>query len=168
MVSESFRARADAAAFWEAWVGSVLSRMGLYTIHHPSDIDDTKDHSLTFDLEVDVQSPYTSNAGESLEVKGLNLDFGTTPQSYPFSTLLVCSQNNFQKKWPGSDSTGRDFLYASMFTGNILWLPKGTHVELGNYTLDKTRNELYKTAQAKRSDLRTLKEFVAHVKGEQG
>lgn len=169
MVSQSFRDRADKAAFTEAWVGAVLSRMGLYTLHYPFEIDDGKDHSQTFDLTVSSDDPLNIDCwGESaceqvdVEIKGLSLTF-TCPEDYPFKDVLVCSQNNFLRKWPGSSRVGRDFLLVSC-TGHIVWLPKRTEITLNHNVLDKTRNELYQAVRANKADLKTVKEFVVYVK----
>ncbi len=97
-----------------------------------------------------------------VEIKSLSLSFNG-PSDYPFTSLLVCSQKNFLKKWPGWSKTGRDFLFVSTQTGAIVWLPRGTKVELGCEVLDKTRNELYKAVRAPRMNLRSLDEFVSHI-----
>ncbi len=100
----------------------------------------------------------------TLEVKSVNLTFSTV-KDYPFNDVLVCSQASFQKKWPGANKTGRDFLIVSRLTGSIVWLPSGSSVELGREVFDKSRSELYKVVQAKKSDLRELCDFTEVLRG---
>ena len=75
-ISESFRQRADGAAFMEAWVGAMLSRSGLTTVHHPFTLASETGNPLSFyahthDLDVSVDGKvYTP-----LEVKSSNLSF---------------------------------------------------------------------------------------------
>lgn len=162
-VSDSFRARADSACFFEAWVGSALARAGLYTLHHPFNIDN-QDHGMSHDLSVltgpdfDLRDPTWT----TVEVKSVNVKF-TTASTYPFSDILVCSQNSFLRKWPGSSKTKRDFLFVSRDTGNIVWLPVGSMVELGIEVMDGT--ELYRVVQAKKTDLRELSDFCEVIRG---
>lgn len=167
-VSESFKLRADSAAFWEAWVGSVLSRAGLYSTHHPFVVSQStaaiQAHENTWDLDVSSEHPQKFGMDVRVEVKSLSHAFRTTTD-YPYPTVLVCSQNNFIKKWPGSRVTGRDFLFVSRETGAILWLPSGSEVTMGQDTYDKSRNELYKTVTSYKSDLRGLSDFVDMVHG---
>lgn len=165
-VSESFKARADTGAFWEAWVATVLSRAGLYTLHYPFEVDG-KDHSLSHDLDVwsgNSLSPYRDMLdAHEVEIKSRSLTFNTT-DDYPFEYVNVCSFSNFRKKWPGKDSIGRDFLMVSQLTGAILWLPKGTRIEISD-GWDGERQESFKLVQAPSSGLRPLQEFVELVKG---
>ncbi len=172
-VSESFKARADTGAFWEAWVGTVLARAGLYTLHYPLEVDD-KDHSLSHDLDVFGLHPDTlipcmgwdsgkEQAPIEVEIKSRNLTF-TSVQDYPFEFCNVCSWSNFRKKYPASDKVGRDFLFVSQVTGAILWLPKGTRIEVTE-GWDGERQESFKLVQAPASSLRPLQEFVELVKG---
>jgi hypothetical protein len=164
-VSESFKSRADSAAYWEAWVGAVLSRAGLVTLHHPFKYDDGKDHSKTWDLDV---GHFTGKYGAPLlrsravEVKSLSLKFSGT-EDYPYDEVLLCSQNSFLKKWPGVDYTMRDFLLVSTHTGAIVWIPTMTQVHFGKEVLDRTRNELYKAVTVIRPQLRPLQDFIESV-----
>lgn len=160
-VSNSFRSRADSAAFWEAWVAAVLTRSGLYVTCMPWEIDG-KDHGQSYDLE--VRGGDIISLIHKVEVKSVNLTFHNT-LDYPFENALVCSQSSFLKKWSGKDSVGRDFLIVSRVTGNVLWIPKGTKVELGVEVHDSTRNETYKAVQTSAKNLRELHEFVQKVKG---
>lgn len=162
-LSSNFRDRADSAAFYEAWVGAVLSRAGLYTLHHPFTLAETAeevaDHAHTWDLNV-TRDP--SFASEQVEVKSVNLTFHNT-ESYPFEWLLVCSQASWERKWT-SDKTLRDFLFVSRPTGAILWLPTDTRVEMNHMVVDSTRNQTYKAVRTSSSNLRPLDEFVTKVK----
>lgn len=162
-VSQSFRDRADPAAFWEAWVGAVLARAGLYTTHCPFEIDG-KDHGQTFDLMVGTCPEGDYYDMKPVEVKSLKLTFND-PDTYPFDEVLVCSQNSFLRKWPGRDYSMRDFLFVSTQTGSIVWLPSMTKVTLGREIRDNSRNEVYKAVSASKDMLRPLDEFVEYIKG---
>ncbi|MDD5374460.1 hypothetical protein [Acidithiobacillus sp.] len=162
-VSDSFRGRADAAAYWEAWTGAVLSRAGLYTEHYPFHISEGPggiDYSQTWDLNVSKRGgPYTE-----VEVKSVNLTF-TSVQDYPMRDVMVCSQNSFLRKWPGKAAIGRDFLFVSRITGNIVWLPKHSPISVGHETYDRERGETYKTVHARKADLRDLSDFLEYIIG---
>lgn len=165
-ISESFKARADSAAFYEAWVGAILARQGLTTTHYPFTLADETGrtlHSYAASHDLDVYDEEVLQTAE-VEVKSVNLPF-TTPDDYPFSGVLVCSQKSFLSKWEGESHIGSHFLMVSRTTGAILWLPQGSKVELGVDVLDKSRNELYKAVRAEKEQLRSLEQFVAHVKG---
>jgi hypothetical protein len=158
-VSESFMSRADSAAFWEAWVGACVSRMGLYTLHHPFAIDG-KEHGESWDLDVhesDMSRP------TKVEVKSQRQEF-TCPSDFCPRDFIVCSQNNFMRKWPGASSIRSDFLFVSTVTGCIVWLPKGSEVSFGHETYDKQRGELFKTVKTSANNLKSFKEFCQHVK----
>lgn len=158
-VSESFLRRANEAAFWEAWVGAVLSRAGLYTVHHPFTADGSDSHSQTFDISVHDTEPGRDGWGSPVEVKSVNLTF-TGPTDYPLETVLVCSQNSWLRKWPGRDETKRDFLFVSRHTGAIVWLPIYSKVTLGNEIHDRSRNETYSAVTTLRKFLQPLQSFV--------
>ncbi len=160
-VSQSFIDRADGAAFYEAWVGAVLARAGLYTVHHPFLIDG-KDHGHTWDLDVCAVDPCRSGGGltiTSVEIKSLSLSF-ERPASYPYENVLVCSQNSWLRKWAGKDTVQRDFLLVSKPTGAIIWVPTGSKVELGVEVTDRSRNETYKAVQVNKGSLRPLQDFI--------
>ncbi len=159
-VSDSFRGRADGAAYWEAWVAAVLSRAGLYTIHYPFEIDG-REHGQSCDLTVSTDGRWS---GVQVEVKSLNHTFCSS-SDYRYDSVMVCSQNNFLRKWPGASKTGRDFLFVSRITGNIIWLPIDSPITVGHETFDSTRGESYKTVHAKKTDLRELCDFVEAVRG---
>ncbi len=55
----SFEGRLEQGAFWEAWVGSVLARCGLYTLHHPSVPDKAAAWKESWDLDVFSETPGT-------------------------------------------------------------------------------------------------------------
>lgn len=165
-ISESFRQRADSSAFFEAWVGAMLSRSGLTTVHHPFTLASETGNPLgfyahTWDLDVAVgpNDVYTP-----VEVKSVNLAF-TLPNDYPHLGVLVCSDASFRKKWPGKTKTQRDFLMVSRDTGGIIWLPKGTETVVKEQR-DKTRNEVYACRAAHKGALKPFAEFIGHIKGE--
>lgn len=158
-LSESFKARANEAAYWEAWVGSVLSRAGLYTLHHPFPADGG-DYPLSWDLDVGV----TGLEGDMhpVEVKSVSISFHNA-EDYPFDDALVCSHNSWEKKWPQSIYTKRDFLFVSNKTGSILWLPKFKEVSTKKQ-LDKVRGETYLVKYTSKKNLKELYEFVETIK----
>ncbi len=165
-VSDSFRGRADSAAYWEAWCGAVLSRANLHTHHYPfpgGDFGSDGEYGHTWDLNVS-NTAYPWGNQHPVEVKSVNLTF-TNASDYPCDSVIVCSQNSFLRKWPGSSSVGRDFLFVSRITGNIVWLPSASKISVGHETMDRSRGELYKTVHAKKSDLHDLSEFVEKVRG---
>ncbi len=167
-VSQSFIDRADSAAFYEAWVGSVLARAGLYTVHHPFLIDG-KDHGHYWDLDVyncppenyDLEHLFPADGliQRNVEVKSLSVSFENV-QQYPYETVLVCSQNSWLRKWPAKDMVQRDFLLVSKPTGCICWIPAGSPVELGVLVTDKSRNETYLAVQTNKGHLRPLQDFI--------
>lgn len=161
-ISESFKQRADGAAFYEAWVGAILSRSNLYSVHHPFTLAAETGNPLSFyahswDLDV---SP-DNKVFLPVEVKSVNLKF-CEPNDYPHMGVLVCSDASWQKKWGSRFVTQRDFLMVSRLTGGIVWLPKHTETGLTNIT-DKTRDESYMCRTAGKEDLRPLRDFVDYV-----
>jgi len=167
-VSKSFLDRADSAAFYEAWVGAVLARAGLYTVHQPFVADGGDYHGQSFDLVVVPYEPcasyYDVPSRATVECKSLSLTFYNT-DTYPFDDVLVCSQNSWLRKWPGKDKTQRDFLLISRPTGSVVWLPVSSPVVLGVDVVDRTRGEAYKAVQAQKTSLRDLADFVEMVRG---
>ncbi len=158
MMPTDFSGRLERGAFWEAWVGAVLSRAGMYTTHLPSHIDRNKDFSESWDLEVQHCDSGSLTPVLS-EVKSLSLPFHNV-DDYPFETVLVCAQDSWTKKWPGKDTVQRDFLLVSNVTGSILWIPTGTKVQLGHPVHDRNRNYSYKCAVVNKSQLRPFADFV--------
>ncbi len=163
-ISESFKQRADSSAFFEAWVGAMLSRSNLFTLHHPFTLATETGNPLSFyshtwDLDV---SP-DNRVFTPVEIKSVNLKF-TEPNDYPHMGILVCSDASWQKKWPGSEKTGRDFLMVSRETGGIVWVPKGTETGITQVT-DKTRNETYACRTTHKSELVSFGFFVEHIQG---
>ncbi len=162
----TFAGRADQACFWEAWVGAVLSRAGLHTLHEPftvaAEVGRTREsYAQSIDLWV---STGDFEAGVPVEIKSRELKFSTA-KDYPYGDILVCSQESWLRKWPGASATRRDFLFVSRITGNILWLPVSTPVTLGHETFDGKRGELHKNVKADKSSLRELSDFVEMVRG---
>lgn len=173
-VSQSFKNRADRAAFFEAWVGCVLARAGLYTLHYPFTYDDGKDHGLSWDLEVGADHPLSNSYDphdarsrkpvlKPVEVKAISPVF-MSPTDYPYSDLIVCSQNNWVRKWSWVKETQRDFLYVCNSNGAIVWLPIGSPVTLGNEVTDSTRGETYNTVKTSKVNLKPLADFVEYMK----
>lgn len=158
-ISESFKTRANEAAFWEAWVGSVLSRANLYTIHFPFAADGKDNHALSWDLSVATtwDGPYIP-----VECKSLSAEF-LGPDSYPYERVLTCSLNSWTKKWGKNRETQRDFLFISKPTGCIVWLPTGVTVTETKVT-DRSRGETYGSLQCDRKALRPFFDFIEHVK----
>lgn len=163
--SKSFRDRADSAAFYEAWVGSVLARAGLYTAHYPFSIREDgqpgEDFSKSHDLDV-WSNPHRCS---QVEVKSVNFAF-SGPEDYPYNPVLLCSQSSFLKKWPGMSTTGRHFIIVSRMTGSMVWVPEHTPVTLGHEVVDGTRGEMYKAVVVGKYSLRDLQGFVSMVKHE--
>lgn len=161
-VSPSFKKRANEAAFWEAWVGAVLARGGLYTLHHPFVADGGSHHGLTWDLDVGGWHCFTDGDYYQppceVECKSLNLTF-TCPKDYPFDTCLVCSANSWERKWGEEKDTQRDFLFISRETGAILWLPRGAPVHKKK-TVDGTRDESYWVMYTDKRNLEPLWDFI--------
>ncbi len=162
-ISESFKSRADTSAFWEAWVGAKLSRGNLYTVHHPFTLSSETGNPLSFyahtwDLDVSVDKVNCL----PVEVKSVNLKF-TFPNDYPHLGILVCSDSSWQKKWPGTDVTQRDFLLVSRETGAIVWLPKGAPV-IRKMQKDPSRGEEYLCVATHKAELRSFNDFMQYVK----
>ncbi len=173
-VSQSFKDRANDACFYEAYVSALLAREGLYVLQYPFKVDDNDktDHSLTWDLDVCFENPkydysdcgFPNNSElAQVEVKSLNTKF-TCPGDYPYPDTFVCSQSNFNKKWPGRDYTMRDFLLVSRKTGSIVWIPTMTQVK-SKPVLDRSRGTTSQTMYCQKDSLRAFSEFVEMVRG---
>ncbi len=185
MMPVSFDGRLERGAFWEAWVGAVLSRCGLHTVHYPCLVDKTKNFDNTWDLEVfyqpsplinqklEVRSLSEPNDGRSsgsgrtaVEVKSNKLTYHGV-DDYPFDTVLVCAQDSWMKKWPGKETVQRDFLMVSRLTGHLVWVPTGTKVQLNHPVHDRNRNYSYKCVVVNKDQLRPFAEFITHVKAQE-
>jgi hypothetical protein len=163
-ISESFKQRADSSAFFEAWVGAMLSRSALYTVHHPFTLasetgNPNSFYAHTWDLDVSADNRLFT----PVEVKSVNLKFHE-PNDYPHLGVLVCSDASFKKKWPNRMTTQRDFLMVSRETGGIIWLPKGTPTGLTEVT-DKARKETYMCRTAHKVELQSFAQFVMNIQG---
>ncbi len=161
-ISESFKQRADSSAFFEAWVGAMLSRSNMYSVHHPFTLatetgNPVSFYAHTWDLDVSADNKVFTQ----VEIKSVNLKF-TEPNDYPHLGVLVCSDASFTKKWPGKTRTQRDFLMVSRETGGIIWLPKGTETGVTVVT-DKTRKETYQCRTTHKENLRSFANFVSHI-----
>ena len=163
-ISESFQQRADSAAFYEAWVGAMLSRRGMFTLHHPfTTVGETGNpasfYAHTWDLDVSPDNVVFTK----IEVKSVNLKF-TEPNDYPHLGVLVCSESSYVRKWPdGGSRLQRDFLTVSRLTGGIIWIPKGTILGRKEVT-DLTRNETYWCKTVGKEFLQPLSAFVESIK----
>lgn len=162
-ISESFKARADSSAYWEAWVGARLARMNLWTKHWPVTLADElgvplSHYAHSWDLDVSANGTVFT----PVEVKSINLSF-LDPKDYPHQGVLVCSDASWRKKWGMQDTLKRDFLIVSRVTGGIVWLPKGASCGLTRVT-DKTRGETYMARSTHVSNLQPLVAFADHVK----
>ncbi len=152
-LSESFKARADSACFWEAWVAAVLAKQGLWVRHTPFVLDGTPAGP---DLSV-------GKWNMPAEVKSQNLTFNCAAD-YPKDRALVCSYNSWRRKVEAGDyladgTIGCDFFLVSRETGAIVWVPKETYVHLTE-VWDSDRSELYKAIYAAKCDLRDLIDYV--------
>ena len=159
--SNSFLERADPAAYWEAWVSAVLTRMGLHVLHYPFVCDGKAEHATTWDLLVarDFDPVFVTPINEvKLAVKGISLTFNG-PDDYPFDEVLVCSHSNFKAKWGPRDYLPRDFMLVSKITGSIVWVPAMTETGL-KVVKDPTRKNPHKSVTVHKENLRTLPEFV--------
>jgi hypothetical protein len=166
-ISESFKQRADASAFFEAWVGAMLSRGNLFTLHHPFTLASETGNPVSFYAHTwDIDVTVDSERGPWLpvEVKSVNLKFHE-PNDYPHLGLLVCSDASWQKKWPGAEVVQRDFLMVSRETGGIVWLPKGAPVTRKTVK-DPSRGEEYLCVASHKVELRSFSAFVQYVKEE--
>lgn len=163
-ISESFKQRADSSAFFEAWVGAKLSRSNLYTLHHPFTLAAETGNPLSFYANTwDLDVGNDRLCLMAVEVKSVNLSF-TSPSDYPHKGVLVCSDANWKKKWPGENFTQRDFLMVSRLTGAIIWLPKGTPTGITPVT-DKTRGETYDCRFAESVHMKPLSNFIMYAQG---
>jgi hypothetical protein len=162
--SKSFSDRANEAAFWEAWVGSVLTRNGLTVTLHPFTVaateEEVRSHHHTFDLTV-----YGKTSVHEVEVKSLSRRFDSDPESWGESKYAtLCSQSSYVRKWGMQLLLRRHFLFVSRPTGDILWVPRGVQVTLGATITDASRNETYNIAQVFTRDLRKLSDFVERAR----
>lgn len=170
-VSQSFRGRADEAAFFEAYVAAMLTRNGLYVLCHPWAIDG-KDHGKTWDLDACSVGPKPVGGmsvaddgwpSTRLEIKSIKTDF-TGPSNYPYPQVLVCSFNSWQRKWPGTDHTSRDFMFVSRTTGQMVWLPKGSPVTITEIVDRERPGAVQKTMQSDKRNLQTFEAFCGYCK----
>lgn len=158
-LSESFKARANTACFWEAWVGACIARMGLYTRHAPLVLDGkpgASDLAVCGDFWGDKDDIWTD-----VEVKSSNLTFNNAAD-YPKDPVLVCSFNGWQRKrkyFNTPSALDINHLIVSRITGAIVWVPANAEVGFSE-TYDNDRGELYKTVTIKKSDLRDFIDFV--------
>lgn len=161
-ISESFKQRADSGAFFEAWVGAMLSRSNIWTVHHPFTLSSETGKPLSFyahswDLDVSPDNKVFT----PVEVKSVNLRF-VEPNDYPHEGVLVCSEASWNHKWYGKTTTQRDFLMVSRLTGGIVWLPIGSEVGR-TWMRDKTRDEGYWCITTHKSELLPLAAYVEYV-----
>lgn len=162
--SSDFLRRFDEGAFWESYVATILSRNGLYVLHEPTHLGETQDKLKSFSCDLQVGMDPMLEVTVPVEVKSKQTHFNGDPNQYPYARMNVCSQNWFLKNWPGYDCTGRDFLFVSSKTSEILWLPVGTKVELGHETMDDYYGYKETWATAYAGELKSLSDFVDMVK----
>ncbi len=158
-ISDSFKSRADSAAFFEAWVGARLSRSNLYSVHHPFTVASETGNPVSFyahtwDLDVSPDNKLFT----PVEVKSVSLSF-TEPNDYPHLGVLVCSESSYEKKWQKAEVLMRDFLLVSRNTGGIVWIPKGAPVTRREVT-DKKRGETYWCKAVTKQCILSLADFV--------
>ena len=170
LISESFKRRADSAAFFEAYVAAKLSRAGLWVLHHPFTLAsetgrDRLSYAQSVDLTVSAKERGIQPCGDFLDVeaKSSGVSFEDNPDSYPKPSILVCSSVSWVRKWGYTEFTERDFLFVSRKTGGILWLPKAVRCKERLVT-DRTRNEHYVAMEAPVTQLLHLEQFVRMVK----
>lgn len=158
--SKSFLERMDEAAFWETYVATLLSRAGLYVLHHPTDIDPNgyDGHAYSVDLTVVRAKFYELEGAEDVEVKSVSRELDICGRN------ILCSQNSYLRKNHHA-KTSKHFVFVCRSTGHVWWLPEGTPVELGIEQFDSTRNETYKVACYRGEDARFLGGLVSLVKG---
>lgn len=176
-VSQSFRDRADGAAFFEAWVGMTLTRAGLWVILHPWTMDGD-DYGQSWDLDVMVAptSSFKNERGAEVstfaplnhnmfDVKSLSVSYGGV-SDYPFNDVLVCSQSSYNRKFGHlkSSGLGGNFLLVSKVTGSIVWVPKGSPITMNNTVHDRGRNEVYQAVRTSKQYLRPLQDMVELLK----
>jgi len=164
-ISDNFKKRADSAAFFEAWAATKLTRLGLFVNMGPFTIwkpgEDIEPYLKAVDLVVWTTD---SSHGTPVEVKSQNLSFSNV-SDYPMERPLVCSQASWVRKTvPPSSVTVTDQLYVSRVTGEALWLPSGSPVELGVRVFDKDRNESYLAVSTWKRHMRPLTDFASSVK----
>lgn len=166
VVSESFKRRADSAAFFEAYVAARLTRLGLYVMLNPVTIAKPGEDLSEYHRSVDLTVYPPGLGGIPVEVKSQNLTFADDPISYPKEKPLVCSESSWNHKNPTpSVKTRYDQLYVSRTTGAILWLPKDSPVELGVDVYDSKRGELYRAVATRRELLQPVGVFADVVLG---
>jgi hypothetical protein len=157
----------DEASFCETYVATLLSRMGLYVLHHPTNIDHDgpAGHQHSVDLTV-VRDIYNGEMEGAYDV-----EVKSTAWLSDSGTRLLCSERNFRAKHIKSRSgwrTFRDYLFLAKGRGSVTWLPSGSQVmldsEAGLSVTDRTRNETYLAARFEAHLLRPLAEFIERVK----
>ena len=163
-INESFMKRAGEACFFEAWVGAVLCRCGLYVKHLPMVIAQNRQDLKTMGYSWDLEVSPDELIGERVEVKSTQQWFDSI-LTYPDKDVFVCSQSNFNKKWPNQNKTGSHFLFVSKKTGNIVWLPKGSVTTQNVVRKDYSRGETFKAVTATSSKLKSLEAFVEVMNG---
>lgn len=153
--SKSFMERADDAAFWEAWVATVLCRSGLDVIHQSFKIGEEHYHPERTDLHVIKQN----DRSVPVEVKSSRMHF-TGPNDYPDNEVFACSESSYKRKGNNIPYTLYcDFLIVSKQTGNIVWIPRGTFLEFRK-SFDSSRQETFTALYATRKSVCNLANFI--------
>jgi hypothetical protein len=166
-ISESFKSRADTAAFWEAWVAACLTRAELEVLLLPLTIAKTDEEFQSYQKRVgDILVGIPGHPKRSVEVKSASRNF-VTAKDVP-ERMLLCSDASHRRKTNAEHNTSyAHFLMVSTVTGAIIWVPKGTPTEVTVVT-DSSRNETYKCRTVARADVRELSDFVEHLEREFG
>ncbi len=160
--SGDFSKRMENSPYWEATIGTLLSKAGLVSVHFPSDITDD-DKSQSVDLKVGTENDYWNQTLRDLEVKGVSIGFKDC-KSYPFDMMWTWSQFSYLNKWPGTDHSVIDFIKISMKTGAVVWVPRGTPIEMGHESFDKTRGTFFKVVGVHKKYLKSFEDFILDVK----
>lgn len=164
--SASFVGRANESCFWESYCCTILSRAGLYVLHHPMLIggDGNGKGEATNAPDIEVGTfPYTQEPDMfPVEIKS-RAQYFDVPSDLKEPHVFVSSMKSWMRKYPGKDKTQRDFLMVSKETGTVLWLPIGTRVSVTEM-YDPSRNETYKGMVAEKGCLQDLDSFVSSIK----
>ena len=87
------------------------------------------------------------------------------PKSHPHAYINVCSKRSFDRKWPGSDVVGSDFIIVSRLTGSAIWVPSGTKSFVSD-AHDVERKESFSIVTVERGSVGDLYSFIEKVKAQ--
>lgn len=175
-ITKSFVDRCDTAAYWEAYVAGLLSRLGLDVIHPALTIAGPDDKLEDFYGSSDLVVGYALDSGMDLD--GAAIGFNavasvevksstkTLAENQKYDRTLVCSQNAWKRKF-GDGITGVPKKYAFVFIssdGHTRVLPPESTVGVRR-VFDKSRCEVYQCMDCDSKDLITLEEWVEQIRG---